>query len=148
MRAAGRIDAVIVFQPWAFAEPPTPEQYERAMADLVKRGTASGATVVALVGNVHARLTPVPWEPRYKPMAAHLPPGEVATLDLLGQGGEAWVCTAGPDDCGVKPMGNPPASHARGVQLAPVQDGAYSGVIYLGEPTTASPPQPSAAAAD
>lgn len=142
MRAAGAIERVVAFQPGlrSFASRPAPEAFEKAMADRVVAGSEQGATVVALVGNIHAMLTPVPWEPRYLPMAAHLPGEQVVTLNLIANGGETWACRTGPGDCGPKPAG-PPLDHARGVDLTPTRGGAYSGVLYLGMPTTASPPQ-------
>jgi len=142
MHAAGTIESVIAFQPSSFTERPTPEQYERAMADLVKASSQPGTTVVALVGNVHAMLAPVPWEPRYTPMAGHLPADEVVTLNVVGGGGEAWSCRAGPDTCGPRPSGSPPNAPPRGVVLDGLGASPYSGVLYLGGPTTASSPQP------
>jgi hypothetical protein len=140
MRAAGMIGQVIAFQPFSFSERPTQEQYERAMADLLKAGLQPETTVLALVGNVHAMLARVPWEPRYMAMAGHLPASEVLTLNVVGGGGETWVCNRGADDCGPKPAG-PPNNRPRGVELNPPGAEPYSGVFHLGAPTTVSPPQ-------
>jgi len=143
MRAAGVIAAVVAFQPAMAGAPPTPEQYEIAMANLVRAARQADTTVLALVGNVHAMLTPVPWEPRYTAMAGHLPAEEVLTLNASGAGGEAWNCRSR-DDCGAKPA-FAPDSHSRGVELNAAGDGPYSGVLHLGVATTASPPQVAAA---
>ena len=143
MRAAGMIQSVIAFQPASLTQRPTPEEYEKVMADIVLSGTKYGATVVALVGNVHAMLTTVPFDPHYMPMAGHLAAGQVVTLNFMPSGsGETWVCRTGPDDCGAKPWGGASNGHPRGVELSSSGEGAYSGVLYLGVPTTASSPQP------
>jgi len=147
MRAAGMIQAVVAFQPVSFTQRPTPEEYEKAMAEIVLSGAKDGATVVALVGNVHAMLTAVPRDPPYMPMAGHLPPDQVVTLNLVPVGdSETWVCQGQPIECGAKPTGGAPTGHPRGVELGSIGEGAYSGVLYLGVPTTASPPQPVPAA--
>lgn len=143
MRAAGMIESVVVFQPWAFGQRPTPGEYEKAMADTLLAGATQGATVVALVGNAHAMLTAIPRDPPYLPMAAHLPSAEVVTLNLVPVGdGETWVCQGQPVECGAKPARGAPNGKPRGVELSKNGEGAYSGVLYLGVPTTASPPQP------
>jgi len=110
------------------------------MADMIVRARPAGATVLALVGNAHAMLTPVPWGTRYLPMAAHLPREEVRTFNMVGLGGEAWTCQGAPVVCGVNPNGPARTGSARGVALG-AGDEAYSGVIQLGTPTTASPPK-------
>src|SRR5690606_25542319 len=73
MRAAGRIVSVVAFQPAAFSERPTPAEYEAAMAEMLKTASTDDATVIALVGNLHAMMGETPWEPKYLAMAAHLP---------------------------------------------------------------------------
>jgi hypothetical protein len=143
MRAAGKIQSVIGFQPASFAQRPTPEEYEKAMADIVLSGTKDGATVVALVGNVHAMRTAVPRDPPYVPMAGHLPPAQIVTLNLVATGdGETWACQGAPVECGTKPSPGAANGHPRGVDLNSGGDGGYSGVLFLGVPTSASPPQP------
>lgn len=146
MRAAKMIDAVIAFQPSNFTERPSPEQYEKAMAELIVAGAPRGATVLALVGNAHAMLTNVPWEPRYMPMAGHLPAEEVLTFNIVGEGGETWVCQASPDDCGPRALPDSPVQMPRGIEMSTDRTGAYSGILKLGRRMSASPPQQSSGA--
>src|SRR6478735_11617631 len=96
MRAAGTIEAVVAFQPSApiavqssAAPGERPDQgiYEKAMASQLLAGAKPGTTVIALVGNIHAMLTESPFEPRFMPMATHLPAGSV-TLFVVPTGGE------------------------------------------------------------
>lgn len=147
MWASGLIAGVVAFQPYGFSSRPTPEEYERAMADLLIKAAEPGVRVLALVGSVHAMRTEVPSGSPYLAMAAHLPADETITLNTMGNGGEAWNC-GGPDGCGAQPLYGDGAKHTRRVDLTPAMDGAYSGVLYLGSRTTASLPQDSSAAAD
>jgi hypothetical protein len=141
MQQAGRISAVVAFEPFRFDKLPTPTEYEKAMADLVRAAGQSGATVLALVGNIHAMRTEVQWQGGYMPMAGHLPPAATVTLNLVADGGESWNCQGGPDSCRANASPGPPRPNERGVQLGAGDDGPFSGVLYLGSPTTASPPQ-------
>ena len=142
MRAAGRIEGVVAFQPVMMSAGPSPAaQYEKAMADLLLSGLKPGAVVVALVGNVHAMRTPVPRDPPYVAMAGHLPPGQAVTLNVIPNGGESWNCRGGADGCRANPMGTNPDPRERGIELAGGADDPYSGVLYLGTLSTASPPQ-------
>lgn len=142
MRQAGRIQSVVAFQAARFDRPPTPVEYEKAMAGLVHAAGQSGATVLALVGNIHAMRTEVPFQGGYIPMAGHLPRAATVTLNLMAHGGESWVCYGGPDTCRASSSPAPSERHPRGVELSGRDDEPYSGVLYLGSPTTASPPQP------
>ena len=145
MRAAGTIEAVIAFQPSAVmgqpsaqpSERPSQGIYEKAMADQLLAGTRPGTTVIALVGNIHAMLTESPFEPRFMPMATHLPAGSV-TLFVVPNGGETWSCQR--DTCGANHAGGPRTPRERGVVLGEGTP-SYSGVLFLGVPATASPPQ-------
>jgi hypothetical protein len=149
MRAAGTIEAVVAFQPSTEAvialqpsavglERPSQAIYEKAMAGQLLAGAKPGTTVIALVGNLHAMLTESPFEPRFMPMATHLPAGSVVTLFVVPNGGETWSCQRGA--CGVNHTGGPRTPRERGVVLG---EGAptYSGVLFLGVPATPSPPQ-------
>lgn len=142
MRQAGRISSVVAFQPSSFDRDPTPAEYERAMAELVEVAGQSGATVLALVGNVHAMRVEVPWQGGYMPMAGHLPATETVTLNLVADGGESWNCRAGPDSCRAYASPGPPQPHQRGIVLSTGENEPFSGTLYLGVPSTASPPQP------
>lgn len=140
MHAAGAIQSVIAFQPWGLREGFSRADYEKAMAEMVLSSTDGGATVIALVGDAHSRLTEVTFGGEaYKPMAAQLPADQVVTLFVLYTQGEAWICQA--DGCGPKPSVDLTGGRARGLELGAAGRGMYSGVVYLGVPLTASPPQ-------
>ncbi len=138
MKAAGTIEGVVALQP-ALTGAWSPARYEEAMAELLKSAAQSDATVVALVGNVHAMRTEVPFQEGYKAMAANLPMTQTITLNVIGNGGESWNCMR--DGCKAHPSASPPQPFSRGVELISDVNYAYSGVIYLGSATTASPPQ-------
>jgi hypothetical protein len=104
-----------------------------------------GTTVVVLVGNVHAMQT-APNRP-YRTMASYLPPERTITLDTFGNGGSIWACQGNPMVCGPQLVafhaaGNPPQRH---VELQAKPGEPYSGVLYLGQATSASSPYANAA---
>jgi hypothetical protein len=140
MRAAGLIEGVVGFQPADTADAAT---YEQRMADLIQRAGAD-QLVLALVGNVHARTTI--WtrsEPNYMPMAGLLPPAGRLTLNIVGNGGAQWACFLDPQTaptCAARDFGPARESHPRGVALSSDPSSPYGGALYLGTPTTASPP--------
>lgn len=138
LRATHRIASVVAFQP---SEPlASPEAYEKAMAATVQAAGGADATVLALVGNVHAMRTKVSFQGGYLPMAAHLPPGRTLTFNAPGEGGKSWACMGNPVTCGPQSLGTY-RPRTRGVELIPGDEAPYSGALYLGVPTTASPPQ-------
>jgi len=141
MRQSGTIQSVVAYQPSRFDGHSTPTEYETAMAELVQAAGQSGATVVALAGNIHAMRTQVPWQGGYMPMAGHLPREATVTLNVVADGGESWNCQGGPDTCRANSSPSPPQPHQRGVKLSARDGEPFSGVLYLGGPTTASPPQ-------
>lgn len=146
MHREGRITRVVAFQDSSpTQDPPEAGQgpYEGRLAAIVRDAAAPGTTVLTLVGNLHARKTEADFGKPFMPMATHLPANETLTLNAIGNGGMAWNCH-GPTaaDCGPQPAGAPPAPAKRGVELRPVEDDAYDGLLNLGVPTTASPPQP------
>jgi hypothetical protein len=145
MYADRRIISVVAFQPSGLTERPTPAGYEKAMADRLAAAAMDGTTVIALVGNAHAMRTEVPWGDRYLAMAGHLPREATLAFNTVFDGGEVWNCRGQPVICGPSTSpsrGNP---RSRGVEVLQ-DDGPYSGVIYLGTSTTASPPQANPAA--
>lgn len=135
MRASGQVKRVVAFQPAAFA--PEPGVYEKLMADALMSKVDPNDLVVALSGNLHARLTPFPFANPYKPMAGNLPVKETATLDARPDGGSTWACMP---DCGPHSLGNSASSSARAIVLDGTTEG-YTGVFYLGVPATPSVPQ-------
>ena len=146
MRSAGRISSVVAFQPSSFTSRPSPAEYEKAMADVLERAAQSGETVVVLVGNVHAMRGDVPQQPPYLAMAGNLPAEATATFNTRGEGGETWACHGTPGsrpdqiECGAHASGTA-TGRKRGVELNSTPEDPYSGVLYLGTPTSASPPQ-------
>lgn len=94
------------------------------------------ARILVLVGRVHAEKVRRVGSPLGLPAAAHIRPEETLSLTLAHQGGEAWMCL---DECGAAPIPTTDALVARGVVLAPQQNGRFDGLLALG-PVTASPP--------
>ena len=139
LRLEGKIRSVVAFQPAHFTKQPTPEEYEKAMAATLAAGIPGDATVIALVGNSHSMTAAVPWEPHYLPMAAHLPMESTRGLNVTGDGGEAWNCMGQPMKCGAHPISPTNLQMPRGLVMSP-EGSPYSGTIYLGSATTASPP--------
>lgn len=158
MRAEGRIAGVTAFVPVRIGDEP-PGAYERDMAELLKNAARPGSVVLALVGNVHSMRVEVPRPDPYLAMAGHLPASQTATFNTLGEGGDTWSCIrragapaegaggggADPIECGPHSNGRP-LGRERGIEMNANADAPYSGVIYLGVPTTASPPATPAAA--
>ena len=97
------------------------------------------ARVLVLVGRVHAEKVRRVGSPLGLPAAAHIRPEETLSLTLAHQGGEAWMCL---DECGVAPIPTADDLTARGVVLAPRQNGKFDGVLALGPTTASSPAKP------
>jgi hypothetical protein len=146
MHAAGRVTRVLAFQDSRPAPgPPGAGQgaNEKRYAAILRDAAESGGTVIALVGELHARKTEVDFGKPFMPMAALLPPDHTVTLNAVGNGGVAWYCTGPkPADCGPHTAGARRESATRGIILGQAMDGAYDGILNIGVPTTASPPQP------
>lgn len=138
----GRVARVVAFQDNKTPYDPSGGQtpYEEHLAAVVKSAAEPGATVMVLVGNLHARKTEVDFGRPFMPMASLLPNKETLTLNAIGNGGMAWNCRQ--DGCGPNASPSPAAPTARGVTLRSQLNGAYDGVLNLGVPTTASPPPP------
>lgn len=140
MKATHRIDRVIGFQPAYSAALVNPAAREEAMAQRLMAQARPGTTVMVLVGNVHAMQASA-GRP-YRTMASYLPPERTITLDTFGNGGSIWACMGNPMVCGPQPMSFTAADKApqRHVELLPQPGEPYSGVLYLGQATSASPP--------
>jgi hypothetical protein len=142
MRQTGQVERVVTFQSTQFTSPPSRAENEEHMARLVVNAGADGATVLVLVGNVHARLTEVRFGETYLPMAAHLPQDQTVSLDIRSLGGDTWGCTGQPIACGPIPMrADGVASNTPHVRLDEAEATGYSGVLDLGQPVSASGPQ-------
>lgn len=138
MRRCGVIQGVVAFAPAQW--PGTAARYEELMADNVRGAVRSGQTFVALVGSIHALRTH--WQTNgtpYMPMAGLLPGGQSATFKVVADGGSNWACTAS-DECGPKAVGNSRPVGERKLVFGRAPDLAYSGIIAIGGPVSASPP--------
>jgi hypothetical protein len=80
--------------------------YERAMAANIRAAARdSRATVLVLVGNIHARRLPFPATTNtkaFEPMAMHLPRDQTLSVLFTTDGGQAWNCQ---EDCGPHALG-------------------------------------------
>lgn len=139
MYSHGRIAGVIAFQP--VADIASPAGYEIAMAAELRRAARPDHLVVALVGNVHAMRTKVSFsKPAYMPAAGLLPRQHTVSVALRGEGGEQWACTS-MTDCGVISTPSPAQRTPSSIRIEPAKASPYSAILYLGKPTSASPPQ-------
>lgn len=141
LKASGRDISLHLFQPsMTRGQELDQAWYELNMGQLLSeaRQNRPDARVIGLVGNIHARKTPLARYPDIGiPATGHLPTRETLSLRVAQQGGFAWNC--GRDACGVKPSFASDDGQMNGVVLTPVEDGAYDGLLALG-PSTASPP--------
>ncbi len=117
------------------------DSYEDLLAsglrDLAARHT--DATVVALMGNVHATKHPVSFGgPAYQPAAMLLPPAQTISLWAENRSGEAWNCHSAVE-CGPHSYAGDDTGRRRGVHMIAGMEG-YDGAIDSGLPATASPP--------
>jgi hypothetical protein len=140
LHIAGRVAGVVAITPELREAPASTEAYEAMMALEISRASRNGFTTLVLTGNVHASRTPVVWGEQYLPMAGHLPRPLTVTFDITGNGGETWACSGSPIICGPMDNGHISDRFARGVELSADEGEMFSGVLYLGQPTTISPP--------
>lgn len=127
-------------------QPANPGDRDRWMADALARAADENpsATVIALIGDVHTRISRgTPWDEAYEPagyalrtMRPNLP---IVALDIAHLGGTAWFCTEpSPSSCGVRRVGASGQAVER-VLLHPTMVDGHSGVYGVGV-LTASPP--------
>ena len=140
LKSEGRDISLQAYQP-AIQRPEGFDQsyYENNMAGLLIEAAYArpDALVVVLGGSLHARKT-VSELHGFLFAVGHLNPKAVRSVRGAHQGGRTWACF-GDNACGDSPIGGDADSALRGVLLAPVDNGAYDGLLALG-PTTASPP--------
>lgn len=140
LRAAGRDIALHPFQPLLSRVQGRDQAWgEMEMAYGMSRAlvTRPQARLLILVGDLHARKIPFQaWPQVGTPAAGHLPASDTLTLHFAQQGGESWDCE---DLCGRHRTAGVYNADARGVILEPFGEGAYDGVLAVGQ-TTASPP--------
>lgn len=143
MHAAGQIERVVAAMAIDPAGPPSRARHEELMAGALAAAGEGGATVLMLVGNAHARLQPLDFGGEvYPPMASLLPGSQTITLNIENNGGETWACSGRPIVCGSITNGRAQVlSDRREVRLGGQADESYSGQLFLGTATTASPPQ-------
>ncbi len=141
-RQVGKIGAVVAFQPSNYAELGSAEAYEKRMAAIIAEKTPLDSMAMVFVGNVHAmRQQLVRPTFQYLPMAGHLPAEETLSFDIVSDApSSAWACT-GPNICGVTTFGRGSVKFERGLKFTEVEGAPYNGQLFLGAPTTASPPQ-------
>ena len=147
LHQAGMVEAVVAFVPTTPpAEGYTPQWYERAMAETIMRRVSGQASALVLVGDSHARTGEMTFNGQsYLAMSAHFPERERVTLVIGGHGGRSWSCSRGSagGELECRAHDFPPtagASPARGLVLGPAW-GVPTGVLHVGGPFTASPPQ-------
>ena len=140
LHIAGRVARVVAFSPELREAPASTEAYEALMALEISRASRNGYITLVLTGNVHASRTPVIWGEQYLPMAGHLPRPLTVTFDITGNGGETWACSGDPIICGPMDNGRISDTFARGVEMFAGEGERFSGALYLGQPTTSSPP--------
>lgn len=141
LKAAGRIQGVVAFQPSELRAASSNTEYEQAMAGILIAARDPETTMIALVGKVHARTGAMPFGDGYRPMAAFLPVGATVTFDIIGDGGTFWSCIGEVDGCGANAFPYRGSRHMAGIQFSSDLDDPYTGRIFLGRTTTASPPK-------
>jgi hypothetical protein len=137
LRKSGRDVALVHFKPSTFGNLHQ-DYYEIRMASSLVQATDRNAKalVVALMGNIHARKTPLgSGANAIVPAVSHLPARDVLTFNAANMGGSAWQCRE--DGCRVFSFpGKPkPKGLYRSKDLSP-----FDGEFAVGTPFTASPP--------
>ena len=140
LRASGADLRVVAFQGAVPAPSTDQTAYERILAEHVLAAAARNpqSRVLILVGNLHARRTPIPSSASragFEPMVMHLPPGQVLSFDLRYGGGAAYNCTQ--DGCGAHRVAPHPDGNQRRVQL--IQSDQFDGVWAIGAISPAHP---------
>jgi hypothetical protein len=170
LKARGRAIDVVAFngfrddaQRRRFADLPAQGPHEAAQAENIRRAAESGRYdhVLILVGNLHARKTPVgDGAAAFRPMAMQLAPAaEITSLNMRASGGSMWNCLARPGarlepgkpippsaiDCGSHDTGRSPVDLGRhafirlGAFPGEPADPSYDGFYWLGR-VKGSPP--------
>lgn len=128
--------------------PARPAERDRVMAERLAalHDLEAGGVVVALLGNLHSRVSRgSPWNAGYEAagfVLARLRPGlRLTSLDVSHSGGAGWFCTsADPASCQERPLGSTSdQAAAPGVSLHPEMRNGHHGVYRVGR-VTASPP--------
>ncbi len=138
LRQRGANLKIVAVQPAGNFQLLSQDYYEIAFAANIVRAatTEPNALVVALLGSVHARKTPLEGVDGLHPAMSVLPRQNSVTLQYRNEGGSAWNCRGA--ICKEHPC--PDAKPGkRGVILTPGDDAA-DGYFSTGAPVTASPP--------
>lgn len=131
---------------------PGPQPRDRVMARNLEALHGGESRVIFLSGNIHARRTQMRYGERVlETVGTYMPPDTYYTVNLIGDGGESWVCigTSMEDvECGPRPLaeidlsGEPrPLAEEELVaipHLAALLE-AYHEIVYLGPVSTAEP---------
>jgi hypothetical protein len=140
LRSAGATIRTVGFRE---GPPPGPDgdqtPYERGLAQQLLNAAEAHARarVLVLVGNLHARPTPVPASSSFtgfEPMAMHLPSADLLSFDLRYEAGEVFNCTA--DGCGPRRV-NGRGPGPRRLEL--IADRGFHGVWAVGPISAATP---------
>ena len=116
-----------------------PRERNAAMADrLAALAPHPDQLVMVLVGNFHAIRHPLERAGKtILPAAALLPRARTITVNVVGNGGTAWICQQ--DGCGPHEYGNDPKAEA-GIALVPDADSRWDAFYMLGATVTAAVP--------
>lgn len=133
-------------------EVPGPQPRDRVMAQRVQAQSQAGRQVIMLTGNVHARRIQARFGERVlETVGTYLPDGSFVSVNLLGDGGESWVCTGTSMEdmhCGPQPapeldIGGEPrlitAQEADACACRQTYASAFHAVVFLGPVSPARP---------
>lgn len=130
LRQAGRITTVEFAD--RFSEPQTPRDTQMAQAVMDVKSKYPEARILVYSGNSHAKKVP---PGGFQTAASLLPPGEILSVNILGESGEIWADKNG----SVGEHNYFGQDHPREIVLA-VNDPAYDFIAYTGRPSTPSAP--------
>ncbi len=137
LKQSGRITGVIatdIGKSWSESE-----ERDAAIARLWRAiPTPNNDIVLALVGNFHASRTAlITPDKTINPAASLMPPERTVTINVVGNGGQAWFCGRG--GCAAQFNGEPREAPA-GITYSEDTDRRWDATYELGVPTTAAPP--------
>ncbi|UYY78317.1 hypothetical protein [Sphingomonas sp. R1] len=134
LKQAGRLRGVVASDVVALPQQGT---RDAAMAESWKRIDAgTDGIVLVLVGNLHAMRQEREGF-QMVPAASFLPRDRTVTLNVVGNGGEAWNCQA--EGCGAHRAG-PERAAAEGIVLSDDAADSWDARYELGKPMTAAGP--------
>lgn len=137
LKQAGRITGVIATDVGKSRQ--DGEERDAGMARLWRAiPAADNGVILALIGNFHAiRSALVTPDKTIPPSASLMPPGQTVTVNVIGNGGQAWYC--GREGCGANYNGKPREAPA-GIAYSGDADRRWDATYELGVATTAAAP--------